>query len=208
MSEAAVSGVRPGPLGAGRPLPGGGAVTAPVPMLRYLPAAMARDPFIAGLVGILEEVFGSVRAGVDGLEHHLDLNLADAQMLRWLAGWIGLTVDPAAGPEEAREAIRAAAEGLGLRGTRAGLEAHLRAVTGLWVQVEDTGGVYVSPEEPPSGPPRVVVDVPDGGHLSREQIVACAMEEVPVGTVVVVRFPDDPDDLAALVDASAGGGRR
>ncbi|MFN8075932.1 MAG: phage tail protein [Kineosporiaceae bacterium] len=173
--------------------PPGATATAPVPLLRHLPAVMARDPFLAGFVGILEEMFGSVRAGVDGIEHHVDLNLADAQMLRWLAGWIGLVVDPAAPPAQAREAIRAAAEGLGLRGTRAGLEAHLRAVTGLWVRVDDSGGVYLPGERVPSGPPTVVIEVPRGGHLSREQIVACAMEEVPVGATVVVRHPDEPE---------------
>lgn len=186
---------------AARTAPPGGAVLAgtpaPVPLLRHLPAVMARDPFLAGFVGILEEMFGSVRAEVDAIEHHLDLNLADAGMLRWLGTWIGLVLDPAASPAQAREAIRAAAEGLGLRGTRVGLEAHLRAVTGHWVQVDDSGGVYVAPDGPPPGhQPTVVVEVPRGGHLTREQIVACAMEEVPVGTPVVVRYPDEPEEPA------------
>jgi phage tail-like protein len=180
------------------------------PLLRYLPAVMARDPFVAGLVGIVEEVAGTVRADVDSIEHHLDLNLADAEMLRYLAAWIGLVLDPASTPAQSREAIRAAAEGLGWRGTRRGLEAHLTALTGHRVRVDDTGGVYVTPEEPPPGPARVVVEVPRGGHLTREQIVACALEEVPVGTTVVVRYPDEPDDgpgvLAGGSPSGAGAG--
>lgn len=169
---------------------------------RSLPMAMARDEFLLRFTRIADELAATTADAVDGIGHHLDLDLADAQMIQYLASWVGFSLDPERGAPRMRQAVRDAVEGLGWRGTARGLEAYLRALTGARVRVEDSAGVWVVPERAPSYDPVVTVHLPRGGELSRERLAELAAEELPVGTRVRVVHPDDPD-----AGADPGGNR-
>jgi phage tail-like protein len=175
---------------------------------RNLPMAMARDDFLVRYTRIADQLAATTSEAVDGIGHHLDLNLADAQMIQYLASWVGLALDPERGAPRMRQAVRDAVEGLGWRGTARGLEAYLRALTGSRVRVEDSGGVWIVPDEKaPDFDPVVTVHLPRGGELSRERLAELAAEELPVGTRVRVVHPDDPPSSDERIRGGVGAGR-
>ena len=163
-------------------------------LLGQLPRVMQRNEVVAGFVRGCGEVTESVRARLDSLEHELDVDLAAPEILRYLAGWLGVHLDslPAAAGQDARDAqrrlVRAVASTLGFRGTRYATEELLRALTGGRAEVVDPGGVYVTTAEVPAPSNVVEVVLDTFGGLSQSQIEAFLAEEVPVGTQVRVRL--------------------
>jgi phage tail-like protein len=157
-------------------------------LVAQLPRAMAQDPFLAGLVALFEDVAGTVQHGVDSVEHHLDTGLASPAMLRYLAAWLGVDLDPAGDRDRQRELLHAIGPLLGWRGTRRGLEGILRALTGSRVRVLDTGGVWTSAQRVPGGSPEIVVELDHLGDLNEAQVRAFIAAEIPVGTRLDLRI--------------------
>lgn len=153
-------------------------------LLAQLPRAMAQDPFLTSFLAIFEDVAGSVRHGVDSIEHHVDLGLSAPAMLRYLAGWLAIDLDPAGDPARQRELLRAIGPLLGWRGTQRGLEGILAALTGARVRVSDGGGTFTSAEPVPAPSPLVRVEIDHLGALTEAQVRAFIAAEVPIGTVV------------------------
>ena len=152
-----------------------------------LPRTMAQDPFLDGFVAIFEEIADTLRLDVDGVEHQLDTALASPAMLRYLAAWLGLDLDPHGVVEAQRELVHAIGGMLGWRGTRRGLEDLLQALTGSRVRVRDSGGCFRSSETLPRYDPTVVIELDHLGELNEAQVRAFVAAEVPVGTVVRIQ---------------------
>jgi phage tail-like protein len=155
-------------------------------LLRQLPRAMAADEVIAGFVLGFEDVAGTVRGRLDGLEHQLDPGLAAPAMLAFVASWLGLQLDtlPAdasAARDRHRDLMAVAGHDLRGRGTAEGLRKLLKALTGsVRVEVEDRGGIFFDPADVPADDPTVTVWVGDLGGLTADQVKAFLRQELPV----------------------------
>ena len=96
---------------------------------------------------------------------YIDPLLTPADFLGWLASWVGVVLDENWPIERRREFVANAVSLYRLRGTPAGLAAHVRIFTGADVEVRETGGVTWSTSggEPFPGQPgyRVLVRISD-----------------------------------------------
>jgi phage tail-like protein len=160
-------------------------------LVEQLPRVMAEDAVLRGFVTGLEEVAGSVRDRVDSIEHHVDTGLAAPEMLHFLAGWLGVELEPTDPPEYKRSLVREVGRLLGWRGTRHGIEGLLEAATGARVTVLDGGGVFGEHDQIPPPDYKVVVQLDHTGHLSERQVHRLLEAELPIGAQVEldIRFP-------------------
>ncbi|GAB2681781.1 phage tail protein [Thalassiella azotivora] len=152
-------------------------------LLRQLPRAMQEDQVLAGFVLALEQVSDSVRERVDGAEHLLDPDLATPEMLRYVAAWLAVDLEPGQSPERQRALLRAVGRTLPWRGTRFCLEEVVSAATGARTVVTDAGGVLGPRDDVPPHDPTVVVRVDHAGDLTDGQLLALVRGELPVGAV-------------------------
>jgi phage tail-like protein len=162
-------------------------------LVEQLPRVMAEDPVLRGFVTALEEVAGTVRDRVDSIEHHVDTGLAAPEMLQFLAGWLGVELEPTDPPEYKRSLVREVGQLLGWRGTRHGIEGLLEAATGSRVTVIDGGGVFGERDQIPPPDYKVVVQLDHTGHLSERQVQRFLEAELPLGSQVEldIRFPGE-----------------
>ncbi|MCR6487831.1 phage tail protein I [Amycolatopsis sp. OK19-0408] len=153
----------------------------PSPLGATLPAVFQDDAVVMLLADALDQVLAPVFAVLDCLPGYLDPALAPDDFLAWLAGWVGTELDPA-WPAARRRAVVAAAAGLHrVRGTVAGLRAHLETATGGRVEITDSGGTAWSPT--PTGPaeeraPELTVVV-TGGSLDAAAVDALVAAAKP-----------------------------
>ncbi|MGX7829334.1 phage tail protein [Actinokineospora sp. 24-640] len=119
-------------------LPG---LASPAPMLDLLPAVYQEDPFTARFLAGFDDVLAPVLSTVDCLVDYLDPLLAPADFLAWLSGWVGIDLDEGWPLERRRAVVATAVEMYRMRGTVAGLRAHLEVLTGGEVDIADSGGV-------------------------------------------------------------------
>jgi phage tail-like protein len=128
---------------------------------RSLPAIYQADDLAMRFTEALEEVLDPLVAVIDGLPAYIDPDLAPPDMLRLLAGWVGITLDESWPIARQRELLRRAGRLLQLRGTRAGLELALEiAFPDLPLRVTETGGVVSARSAdalPAPEPPEFVV---------------------------------------------------
>lgn len=146
-----------------------------------LPRAMVADPVVFGLVSAFEEVADTVRARIDSIEHQVDAGLASPEMLQFLAGWLGLMLEPTDPPPYQRALVHQMGRLLGWRGTRQGIEGLLEAATGARVTVTDGGGVFGQHDRVPPPDPVVRVQLDHTGHLTERQVRALLEAELPLG---------------------------
>ena len=160
-------------------------------LVGQLPRVMAEDPVLRGFVAALEEVAGTVRDRVDSIEHHVDTGLAAPEMLQYVAGWLGVQLEPTDPPEYKRALVREVGRLLGWRGTRHGIESLLEAATGSRVTVLDGGGIFGEHDPMPPADQKVVVQLDHTGHLSERQVHRFLEAELPLGAQVEldIRFP-------------------
>lgn len=155
-------------------------------LVEQLPGALSTDPFVPRFVGIFEEIAGTLRQRVEGLEHVLDVGLAPPEFVRWMGTWLGLTVQPSL-PEDRQRTLVAAAGTLWVwRGTRRGLQGLLEAYTGAVVGIEDSGGVFAAGRGAP-GPKRVVVRLTGSGELDEAHLLELVRRELPPDAALELR---------------------
>ena len=142
----------------------------PYPIGSLLPAVLQEDPVLMRLTAALDEVLAPVIGTLDCLSAYVDPDLAPADFLEWLAGWVGIDLDENWPQARRRAVVGAAAELHRARGTLAGLRAHVEAVTGGSVDVVDSGGVAWSTKPgddlPGTASPTVTVRVTVGDPAS------------------------------------------
>ncbi len=115
--------------------------------LQYLPAPYQDDPFLGRFLLIFENILGPLEGMIDGMASYFDPRLTPAEMLPWLASWVGLELDEN-WPLAKRRALTARAATLyRWRGTRRALREHL--------------GIY-------AGRPPLIVENCDGIRLGQD----------------------------------------
>ena len=131
------------------------------PLGRALPALYQEDPFTQRFLGGLDEVLAPVLSVLDCLDAYVDPRTAPLDVLRWVASWVGVDVDPAWPADKQRDVVRAAARVHAGRGTAAALVEWVLLVHGLHAEVRESGGVAVSdvPGGDLPGQPEPVVHV-------------------------------------------------
>lgn len=100
--------------------------------------------FVRRMCAGFDVVLAPVFSTLDCLEAYLDAGTAPADMLRWLAGWIGLVVEDGQPLERQRELVLAGADLHRWRGTMYGIRAAVMAVYSVAPEVAETGGVGYS----------------------------------------------------------------
>jgi phage tail-like protein len=116
-----------------------------------LPGLYQEDEFTQRFTGGLDDVLAPVLTTLDCLGAYVDPQLAPEDFLPWLAGWVGIAVDPDWPVGTQRALVARAIELFRLRGTAAGLREQVAVFTGGEVEVSDSGGVRWSTE--PGGAP-------------------------------------------------------
>lgn len=125
-------------------------VPSPHPLADTLPGMLREDAFARSLCGGFDEVLAPVLVTLDSFAAYLDLATAPADLLPWLAQWVGMAADHGQDPDLLRQQLRASREQHASRGTRRGIELAVRAAYGVAVQVEENGAAAWSAE--PGGP--------------------------------------------------------
>ncbi len=103
--------------------------------LQYLPPIYSEDEFLGRFLCIFEDLLGAVQQLIGHFDLFLDPATAPETFLPWLNEWLGVFVDERWSPQTQRQLLREAAWLYQARGTRAGLERHLRLVTDAEVEI-------------------------------------------------------------------------
>lgn len=139
----------------------------PFPLGSTLPGLYHADTVAQSLCTALDEVLAPIVMTIDGLTAYLDPDTTPADMLGWLASWLGLTLDDNQPAQRQRELVRQGVELLRWRGTARGVRDAVAAAFGSTPTLQETGGASWSSEPgarlPGSAPARLVVrmDVSD-----------------------------------------------
>ena len=135
--------------------------TSPFPLVEYVPAMLAEDPFLERFLDGLDHILGPLIVQVDCLSEYLDPRLTTRGMLEFLGYWINAQVLPDMTDDEVRTSVLTSRDLNSLRGTSAGIEAWLKALAIDDVEIEDSGSVVISsdisdPSTWPAAPPAKV----------------------------------------------------
>jgi phage tail-like protein len=112
----------------------------PVPLGPMLPALFQEDGFAQRMMVAFDECLAPVFSTLDCLDSYLDPALAPADFIEWLASWVGVEIDETWTLERRRKLIHDAAALYRIRGTGAGLTAHLHLYADVDPEIEESGG--------------------------------------------------------------------
>jgi phage tail-like protein len=149
-----------------------------VPLVQRLPGVFQDDDFTRRFVSAFDDAYAPVLATLDSLFCYFDPQLAPADFVDWLAGWVGVELDDSWTLEQRRRIVAGAALVHRQRGTRRGIEEALRLGLGADVEVVDSGGCDWSETPgattPGTAPPwvEVRIRVPDPDALDRRRVDA------------------------------------
>jgi phage tail-like protein len=116
------------------------------PLGEMLPSIYADDTFAQRFTAGLDDVLAPVFLTLDSLGAYLDPWLAPEDFLPWLARWVGVEVDEDWPVSVRRALVARGVELFRMRGTVAGLRAHVADFFGGEAEVADSGGVAWSAE--------------------------------------------------------------
>lgn len=120
-------------------------LSSPHPLIEGLPGLYQEDDFTQRWLSAFDDVLAPVFLSLDSLPGYLDPAITPDDFLDWLAGWVGVLLDENWPIERRRDFVSQAADLYRMRGTSAGLAAHVRIFTGGDVEVEESGAVTWSP---------------------------------------------------------------
>ncbi|MBC5783435.1 hypothetical protein H8N03_10805 [Ramlibacter sp. USB13] len=119
---------------------------------RYLPAVYREDEasfdFLERFLANFEGMFTALEDRIAAAAALFDVRTAPAETLDWLAGWLGLVLDPAVSPDRKRELIRFAVPLFRYRGTTQGLRLVTELVLSDCVRPEDFALPQRSQQQP------------------------------------------------------------
>lgn len=150
-------------------------------LLAQLPRAMTGSTVVRAFVEAAEGAGDSFRTQLDGLEWQLDADLAPPEMITYLAGWLGFSLDRLDDPALRRPLLRALGRQLVHRGTPAALVELLTELTGGPVIVTDGGGVFAPGQEVPAETGVVRAELSRLGPVDVERLRAIVARELPIG---------------------------
>jgi phage tail-like protein len=129
---------------------------SPRPIGVELPAAFQEDEFCQRMMTAFDDVLAPVFTTLDCFDSYLDPKLAPHDFVDWLASWVGVDIDETWTLERRRRLIEAAVVLYRIRGTAAGLAAHVLLYTGVTPEIDDSGGSEWSQtaDSPMPGSPR------------------------------------------------------
>ncbi|OBJ40579.1 phage tail protein [Mycolicibacterium mucogenicum] len=178
-------------------------LATPHPLGSTLPALYLGDDFAQQLCAAFDDVLAPIFAILDCFPAYLDAGTAPEDMLDWLAGWIGLTLDNEGGAARKRASIAMGAAVLAERGTARSVREAVRAAFNVETDVVESGATSwsTSPDSEPAGeevPDLLVVIVtgePDSIDRRRldEVIRSAKPAHVPHRIEIVAPRSDDPD---------------
>jgi len=172
-------------------------LATPHPLGSFLPALFQDDDFTQRFTAALDEVAAPVFSILDNLDAYLDPKSAPEDFLEWLAGWVGVAVDETLPVERRRSFVASAVELYRLRGTAAGLAAHVALLTGGEVEIAEPGaaGWSASPGAAiPAGTSPdlfVRVRVPDPAAVSAARLEALVMQAKPAHLLHRIEIVED-----------------
>lgn len=109
--------------------------TSPSYLLDYLPEIYQQDPFIGRFLRIFEEVLAPIERMLDSMPAYFDPTVTRPDVLEWLAGWLGVSLDERWPLVRRRAYVRRASELFSLRGTARGLSIAIEALTGVTPEI-------------------------------------------------------------------------
>ena len=179
--------------------------TEPGWLTDQLPRTMADDDFTRRFVSIFEEVAGTVRSRIDQVPEVFDVGLAPLEFVRWMASWVGQSIDPSVPEDRQRSLAILIGPLFPKRGTRRGIEEMLEALTLSEVNVTDSGGIYIEGAAPDADP-HVEIRVSDTGEVAVQQLLRIVQNEVPADTTVdlivgsqTIESEHDTEEMEAMV---------
>lgn len=169
-------------------------LASPVPLVHRLPGVLQDDDFTRRFVSAFDDAYAPVLVTLDSLACYFDPQLAPADFVDYLAGWVGIELDDSWSVEQRRKIVAGAALMHRRRGTRRGIEEALGLGLAAEVTVTDTGGCTWSPtpggQMPGSAPARmevrIQVDDPDAVDPRRVESLIEATKPAHVAHTVVV----------------------
>jgi phage tail-like protein len=149
---------------------------SPWPIGTQLPAALQEDEFCQRMMTAFDDVLAPLFTTLDCFESYLDPKLAPHDFVDWLASWVGVDIDETWTLERRRRLVQEAVVLYRIRGTAAGLAAHVSLYSGVTPAIEESGGCGWSqtPDSPMPGStqPRLMVRlrVDDEGDIKRTTV--------------------------------------
>ncbi|MCR8691630.1 phage tail protein [Rhodococcus rhodochrous] len=154
------------------------ALPSPRPLVETMPAVYRQDAHTQQLCDAFDEILAPVLATLDSFSACLDPRTTPADMLDWLAGWIGLTFDGHESESRRRDLVAAGVRTMSMLGTVRGIREAVAAVFELEPEIDESGGSVGSTTAgtaPPGSPyPYLVVrlTVSDPGTLDERRLDA------------------------------------
>ncbi|WP_120285326.1 phage tail protein [Rhodococcus rhodochrous] len=171
-----------------------------VPIAATLPAVYAEDVLTHDLCAGLDGLVGPVVITLDSLSAYLDPHLTPADMLDWLARWVGLVFTGAETEDRKRALVATGADIMRWRGTVRGIREAVRAVFDIDPEVQDSGAAIASadPESPAPGDNTFHVDVAirtSGASVDIRRLDAVVAAVKPAHIRHTIRILDEQENM-------------
>lgn len=111
----------------------------PLPVAARLPGVLIDDDVAQHFCAGMDDVLAPIVVALDCLPAYLDPLTTPADLLPWLAEWLGLDLDPNESVARQRHLLRKTAKSLKWRGTLRGLRDAVEFLTGISPEVEEPG---------------------------------------------------------------------
>ncbi len=168
------------------------------PIVENLPSIYHDGMFVREFTSGLDEVVAPIVSVLDCLDAYVDPELAPADFVEWLGGWVGTTLDEDWTLERRRLFLANAVAVYATRGTRHGLEDELELYTGGTSTVADPGRVWTSSlptdsttrqgRQTEDRTVRVTVDVTDAAGVNWPALQAMVRAAVPAHLPVEIEL--------------------
>jgi phage tail-like protein len=141
-----------------------------------LPSIYQEDDLALRFVSAFDVVLSSAVSTIDNIAAYFDPSTAPADLVEYLAGWVGVELDETWSDASRRELVSRAVELFRIRGTGEGLRANVAIYTGGEPEIEESGGCVASEtadgEFPGSDHPSLVVRVriPNGSTIDVSRV--------------------------------------
>lgn len=172
----------------------------PYPLCSSLPTIYQEDNFTRRFTEGLDSVVAPVFWTLDSLTAYFDPQLAPHDFLKWLGGWVGVTLDQAWPPDRRRAMVGRAVALYRRRSTVGGLNELLELYTGAEVEILDSGGSSWSPipggELPGTPEQRITVRVtlPSAAPSELRRLREFTLEAVPAHVAVQIEHSVSSND--------------
>lgn len=154
--------------------------TSPSYLLDYLPEIYQQDPFIGRFLRIFEEVLAPIERMLDSMPAYFDPTVTRPDVLEWLAGWLGVSLDERWPLIRRRVYVRRASELFSLRGTARGLSIAIEALTGIIPEItQPTVAELANDPAQRQFRFRVTLHTPDSVTIDREALERAIEAEKP-----------------------------